>query len=118
MEFYSTFISAPLVDRQAQSFRLVKRFPDRVPVIIDRANRNAPKLDRNKYIIDSHDTISQVIYLLRKRLDLSPHQAIFFFFENTLLSGNMTVSQIRHLSSLKHNDGFTYLFYSLEDTFG
>lgn len=118
MEFYSNFVSTPLDERQTQAFRLVKRFPERLPVIVDRANRNAPKLDRNKYIINAHDTLSQVIYLLRKRLKLNPQQAVFFFSDDNLLSGNMTISQIRHLSSLKHGDGFTYLFYSLEDTFG
>lgn len=118
MEFYSKFVSFPLEERQTQSFRLIKRFPEKYPVIIDRISRRDPKLDKNKYLIPNDQTLSQVIYLLRKRLRLTPEQAIFFFSDGTLLSGNMTISQIHHLSALKYNDGFTYLFYSLENTFG
>jgi GABA(A) receptor-associated protein len=118
MEFYSKFVAAPLEERQTQSFRLIKRFPDKYPVIIDRCSRRDPGLDKNKYIIPNDQTLSQIMYLIRKRLRLRPEQAIFFFFEGSLLSGNMTLSQLHHLCSLKKNDGFTYLLYSLENTFG
>jgi hypothetical protein len=118
MEFYTKFTSIPVVDRQEQSFRLIKRFPDKYPVIIDRASRREPTLDKNKYLVNSHSTVSELMYLLRKKLKVSPTQAVFFFLGNSMVSGNMTIAQLNHASNLKYNDGFTYLFYSLENTFG
>lgn len=118
MEFYYKFISSSLEERQTQSFRLIKRFPSKYPIVIDRASRRDPIIDKNKYIIQADTTIAQLVYLLRKRMTLSPDKALFFFWDGTILSGNMTISQLHHLSNLKHNDGFTYLFYSLESTFG
>ena len=118
MEFYNKFISAPLTDRQSQSFRLVKRFPDKHPVIIDRCNRRDPSIDTHKYLVNNYSTVAELMYLLRKKLKVDSSQAIFFFLDNTMVSGNMTISQLNHTCNLKYNDGFTYLFYSLEHTFG
>jgi hypothetical protein len=118
MEFYSTFIALPLEDRQKQSFRLIKRFPGKYPIIIDRANRSTPKIDKNKFIIHGDTCISELMILLRKKINLSPAEGIFMFCDDNIVSGNMTISQLHHLSGLKRNDGFTYILYSLENTFG
>lgn len=118
MEFQTSFLSEPLEERQARSLRLIKRFPTKYPVIIDRASRFDPHLEKHKFLVDADTTISQMMHLLRKNIKLSPEKGMYFFSEGILLSGNTTIGHLRHVCSLKYNDGFTYLFYSVENTFG
>jgi hypothetical protein len=118
MEFYSTFIASSSEERQAQSFRLFKRYPDKIPVIIDRANRRDPKIGKNKFLVPSSSTCAELLFMLRRHIELEPSQSIFLFHDKSLVNSSMSIQQLRHLSNLQNNDGFTYLFYSVENTFG
>jgi GABA(A) receptor-associated protein len=118
MEFYTAFLSESLEERQARSLRLIKRYQGKYPVIIDRNSRFDPKIDKHKFLIDADTTISQMMYLLRKHIHLSPEKAMYVFSDGILLSGNTTIGHLHHLCGLKYNDGFTYLIYSVESTFG
>ena len=118
MEFHTAFLSEPLEERQARSLRLIKRYNGRYPVIIDRSSRFDPKISKHKFLIDSATTLSEMMFLLRKHIQLPPEKAMFLFCDNVLLSGNTTIGHLHHLCSLKYNDGFIYLLYSLESAFG
>lgn len=118
MEFYSKFISSLPEERQAQSLRLYKRYPDKIPVIIDRANRRDPTIEKHKFLVPDTSTCSELLFLLRRHINLSPTQSIFLFHDKALVNTSMRIQQLRHLSNLNKNDGFTYLFYSIENTFG
>ena len=61
-------------------------------------------------------TIAQLAYLLRRRMDLSPEDAIFIFSGSSILSSNTLISAIYEKS--KDVDGFLYIKYSGENTFG
>ena len=57
------------------------------------------------------------IYVVRKRLNIDSTQAIFLFSkDNTLPTGSQEVVSV--YDELKDDDGFLYLFYSAESTFG
>jgi GABA(A) receptor-associated protein len=49
-------------------------------------------------------------------MDLSPEEAIFIFSGSSMLSSNALISAIYEKS--KDNDGFLYIKYSGENTFG
>lgn len=61
-------------------------------------------------------TVAQLTYLLRRRMSLSPEEALFIFSGSSVLSSNTLLSVIyeRH----KDPDGFLYVKYSGENTFG
>ncbi len=103
--------------RVTECERVRSRFPDRIPVIVERGrNSNVPLIDKNKYIVPSSLSLGQFCYVLRNRLKLSSDQAIFLFIDNTLCTTSSLMSEIyaRH----KDYDGFLYVIYCGESTFG
>ena len=44
-------IKKTFAERRRTAEAVLKKYPNRIPVICERANRLAPKLDRNKYLV-------------------------------------------------------------------
>jgi len=61
-------------------------------------------------------TVGQFVYVVRKRIKLSPEKAIFIFVNNTLPPTAALISAI--YEEHKDEDGFLYVTYSGENTFG
>ena len=74
-------------------------------------------LDKKKYLVPNDITVGQFVYILRKRIKLTPEKAIFIFLgNNTIPPTSALLSKLYE----KHNDddGFLYLTYAGENTFG
>ncbi|KAG6765687.1 hypothetical protein POTOM_029740 [Populus tomentosa] len=98
-------------DRLGESKNIIFKYPDRVPV-----NSN-PYFSRFfRYLVPRDMTIGQFIHILSSRLELTPGKALFIFVKNTL---PQTASQMDSIyESYKDDDGFLYMCYSSEKTFG
>lgn len=107
------------IETRIENHRKIKaKYPDKVPVIIDRFSTREPKLDKNKYLIDANVTGAEIISIIRKRTVLQPHQAIFAACNNSMISGNSNVAQLLQLIPPNEKDHFLYITYSIENTFG
>mmetsp|Transcript_136 Transcript_136/g.665 ORF Transcript_136/g.665 Transcript_136/m.665 type:complete len:115 (-) Transcript_136:252-596(-) len=97
---------------------LTARVPSRVPqVIVERAEKSdIPDLDKKKYLVPADLTVGQFVYVIRKRIKLSPEKAIFVFVNNVLPPTAALMSSI--YEEHKEEDGFLYIAYSGENTFG
>ena len=82
----------------------------------DKKNVSVPTLDKTKYLVPMDLTVGQFMFVLRKRMKLSPEQAIFLFINGTIPSSNSLVHEL--YQQHKDVDGFLYLGYSGENTFG
>jgi len=106
--------------RFKESENIILKYPERKPIIClknTETNVNIPDLVKNKFIVPEDLTLGQFIYVVRKKLKLQPEQALF------LLTSNKTLPSIKTLikelyEEHKDKDGFLYLIYSLENTFG
>ncbi|KAH9651860.1 Autophagy-related protein 8C [Citrus sinensis] len=75
----------PLERRQAESARIREKYPDRIPVIVEKAERSdIPDIDKKKYLVPADLTVGQFVYVVRKRIKLSAEKAIFIFVKNIL----------------------------------
>ncbi|XP_027922049.1 autophagy-related protein 8C-like isoform X1 [Vigna unguiculata] len=107
----------PLERRQAESARIRDKYPDRIPVIVERAERtDIPDIDKKKYLVPADLTVGQFVYVVRKRIKVSAEKAIFVFINNTLPPTAALMSSIYEEN--KDDDGFLYMTYSGENTFG
>jgi GABA(A) receptor-associated protein len=97
-------------------YSIKKKFPDKIPIIIDRATNYTPVIDKNKYLVPFDSTISQLIFVIRKRINLSPDQALYLFVNDTIPKSTSLIGDI--YSDHKQSNGFLYLLYSIENTFG
>ncbi|KAB1213768.1 Autophagy-related protein 8i [Morella rubra] len=104
-------------ERLEDSKNISVKYPDRVPVIIERYSRtDLPEMEKKKYLVPRDISVGQFIHILSSRLHLTPGKALFVFVQNTL---PQTASLMDSLyQSYKEDDGFLYMCYSSEKTFG
>ena len=104
------------------STELLKKYPDHVPVIIKRSpsDKILRDIDKEKYLIPKNLKVSEIYLIIRKKITLDSKHAIFIFVKNHL--GDVLVpigSNIREIYDLyKNDDGFLYIVYTTENTFG
>lgn len=106
-------------ERLSESRRVTQKYPERVPIVCEKSksyNDRIPNLDKSKYLVPADLTVGQFMYVIRKRIKLSSEQAIFIFVNGTIPSTNVAIYQL--YDSCKDDDGFLYLSYSGENTFG
>ncbi|POS81154.1 microtubule associated protein 1A/1B [Diaporthe helianthi] len=73
-------------------------------------------IDKKKYLVPADLTVGQFVYVIRKRIKLSPDKAIFIFVDEVLPPTAALMSSI--YEEHKDEDGFLYITYSGENTFG
>lgn len=79
-----------------------------------RPDRRAARSRR--YLVPADLTVGQFVYVIRKRIKLSPEKAIFIFVGNVLPPTAAMMSSVYEQN--KDDDGFLYITYSGENTFG
>ena len=106
-----------LEKRKSEAQRIRAKYPDRIPVICEKhAGSEIPDIDKKKYLVPADLTVGQFVYVIRKRIKLSPEKAIFVFINNQLPPTATLMSVI--YDKQKDEDGFLYVTYSGENTFG
>jgi GABA(A) receptor-associated protein len=104
--------------RKTTCDNLRKKHPTRIPAIIEPAGIDTPDIEKFKFLIPNDCQIGMFIYEVRKCIrHLKPQEALFIFVNNTLIPSGSLMSQIYNTYKDKE-DGFLYLTYSLENTFG
>ena len=107
----------PLQKRIDEATRIMKKYPDRIPVIVEKApSSDIDNIDKKKYLVPSDLTLGQFIYVIRKRIKLPPEKAIFLFIDNTLPPTSALMSDI--YKQYHDSDFFLYFSYSGESVFG
>ncbi|KAB2622445.1 autophagy-related protein 8f [Pyrus ussuriensis x Pyrus communis] len=100
-----------LEKRRAEAARIREKYPDRIPVIVEKAERSdIPNIDKKKYLVPADLTVGQFVYVIRKRIKLSAEKAIFIFVDNVLPPTGAIMSAI--YEEKKDEDGFLYVTYS------
>ena len=103
-------------NRLAESTRIKSKFPDRIPIIVERGSKNIEDIDKNKYLVPKDLTVGQFMYVIRKRIHLTPDQAFYIFINNTIPTTSELICV--EYNQKKADDGFLYITYSGESTFG
>ena len=106
-------------ERLKESTRIIEKYPERVPIICEKLKNsrdNLPNIDKTKYLVPKELTIGQFIFVIRKRIHLAPETALFVFVNGNIPSSNSILDDVYDLN--KESDGFLYISYSSENTFG
>ena len=107
------------MNNKKKSDEILLLYPDRIPVIINKNKscNNVPDIDKNKYLVPNELKLGELHHIIRKRIKLNPQIAIFLFVNNNkIYSVNELVKNI--YNEHKSEDGFLYLTYTGEKTFG
>ena len=115
--YITHFKKQSLEKRLEMSSNVLKKYPDRCTIIVGKRDGDDLKeLDKKKYICPLDINLAQFTYAIRKKLTLKPEKSLFFFINNKIYQGNTMMSEIYREN--KESDGFLYVIYCLESTFG
>ena len=97
--------------------RILNKHPDRIPIIVCKdKNCKLPDIDKQKYLVPKDMNLGQFIYVIRKRIQLQSNEALFILVNYSLMPSNTSLQDI--YENKKSKDGFLYITYSSENTFG
>lgn len=106
-------------DRLLDTTNILLKYPDRIPIICEKspnAPKDCPNIDKNKYLVPNDLTVSQFIYVIRKRLKINAEKALFLFINGFVPSGSNLLCNLYDYH--KDADGYLYILYTFENTFG
>jgi GABA(A) receptor-associated protein len=117
--------------KQAEAIRM--KYPDRIPVIVERVpGSQISDIGNRKFLVPNDISMGQFMWIIRKRIQLSSKAGLYVFINQTR-SGTLkfmdnfkqswtippstsTMGQI--YTEHKEADGFLYIAYTDEDRFG
>lgn len=104
--------------RKEESSKLLIKYNNKYPIILEKADTSLlPISNKKKYLLPSNLTIGQFILIIRKQIKLESSNAIFLFVDNNIIP--QTIETIEKLySKYADKDGFLYITYCSENTFG
>lgn len=85
-------------------------------VILDPVQKNSPVLPKKKYLVSPLMTVNDFTKCLKSKMILHSNQTIFLTCGQEIITGSKTISEI--YNNHKDEDGFLYISYRTEDTFG
>ena len=114
MEFKKQF---PLYERFLESEKVLYEYPDKVPVICEKDTRvyNC-EIKKRKYLVAKDLTIGQFMYIIRKQIQISSGMGLFLFTKGTIPPSSENMGNI--YKKYKDPDGYLYMNYAFENTFG
>ncbi len=116
LNYIQSFQSIDIDKRVQECVKIRKKYPGRIPIIIDRKDKISPTISKNKYITPCDITIGEFICIIRKQIKLASSDALYFSINNNLPVMTDTIGQVYEKE--KNKDGFLYMEYFIESTFG
>jgi GABA(A) receptor-associated protein len=104
--------------RKTEADKIRARFPEKIPVIAEKGkNSKLIQAEKTKFLIHEDMTLAQFMVVLRRRLTLECEDALFIYVgDNTLAATSMSMGSL--YKDFVDPDGFLYLTYCSENTFG
>lgn len=111
-------MSNDYLERLKKSQVILEKYPDRVPLIVQpsKNDRDTYPIDKSKYITPRDLTMMQLQQIIRKRIRFPSEKALFMFVNNKIFPITSLVGAI--YDEHKDADGFLYVTYCQENTFG
>lgn len=114
-DYFERFKEIDHVKRRAEAARQHEAHPDRCCVLVA-PGEGAPSIDKHKYIVPKDMTVGGLVHVLRKRMEIRPEEALFLMSGSTLPMASQKMGDLHY--SNRESDGFLYLRYTKESTFG
>ena len=103
--------------RMKESARIRQKYPDRVPIICERHPKSSlPEISKNKFLVPHDMRTAHFLTIIRQKMKLEPSVAIILYIGNAIPSPEDFVNKL--YENYGDDDGFLYITYTGENTFG
>jgi GABA(A) receptor-associated protein len=103
--------------RFQESKKILLKYPTRIPIIVEKHEKcQFEEINKKKYLVPKNMPMNQFIFIIRKRIKLDPSKTLFVMVNDSLASSAELLGDI--YETKKDTDGFMYIKYSSENTFG
>ena len=112
-------IKNPDLNRRREDYNNLKlRYPDKIPLICEKdPQSNINSIDKTKYLIPGDLAVAQFSSMIRKKLEIEKEKAFFLLVNGKhSITGDTLMSEL--YNKYKDEDGFLYISYSSELTWG
>ena len=124
MTDYKSLVS--LDKRKAESQRVLIKYPDRIPVIIDPMDKKQTfQLTKKKFLVPREIDVATLLTVIRNcHTRPSKNESLFLFCDNRIIMPSMLMTELYDMyknspnSEYKKGDMFLYLVLARENTFG
>lgn len=109
-----------LEERKMETDMIRSKYTDKYPVIVQRSVKDSTlkDIDRNKFLVPCDILVSDFLNIIRKRVhNMNEEKSLFFYVGNGKLI-TMTQPCSALYDQEKDEDGYLYIFYQGENTFG
>ena len=111
--------SVSLSKRKTDSSRVLVKYPEYIPVIVDRCNELSKILIKQKYLVPKDVVCSHLLTIIRNssKDKLISNKAIFIFCNNMLIMPHDNMEYL-YQKYKDNEDNYLYLYLAYENTFG
>lgn len=99
----------------ADTRNIIKKYPDRIPVLLKSKDL---LLDKHKYLIPKDLTLSQFIYVIRKRARNVDSKTALFVLINDIIPGGMEPMSRLYERHVDPDTELLIVYIQKENTFG
>ena len=105
--------------RKKETDQIKKDYPDRLPIICEKSNTqvNAPDILKRKFLVPTDMTIGQFIFSIRPQISITKDQALFLLVDDSFIPSTSSM-MVQIYQDYCHADGYLYITYMIENTFG
>jgi GABA(A) receptor-associated protein len=104
-------------ERLRESLAIINKYNNKIPIICVKPTKvKVPNISKTKFLVSRDLTVGQFIYIIRKFVDVNEGTALFIFINDFIPPNSACISDIYNIH--KEQDGFLYITYTIESTFG
>mmetsp|Transcript_18353 Transcript_18353/g.41513 ORF Transcript_18353/g.41513 Transcript_18353/m.41513 type:complete len:124 (-) Transcript_18353:99-470(-) len=115
--------AVPFEKRSAEAKRILMKYPDRIPVICEKAPRSdLPDIEKKKFLVPGTMLVGEFKYIIHKHINqtgdtaIASDQTIYLFVNGTSPKTGSLLSEV--YEQHKGDDSFLYVTYGAENTLG
>ena len=105
--------------------KLLKKYPDRIPVICTKAAKTSlPEIEKKKFLVPANMLCGEFKYIIHKHIaeaqqsGLAPDQTLYLLLNNSKKSAKTSEFMSQVYATHRAKDGYLYIHYSAEATLG
>jgi GABA(A) receptor-associated protein len=106
-------------ERRLEATRIKKKYTNRCPIICEYfkyKDTDHGQLDKNKFLVPKDMTIASFMQIIRRRMKIGAHDALYIFTAIGLPRSSMTIAEL--YEQAVDEDEFLYMAVRPEKTFG